>query len=54
MDYGLDYLDPNMLLKGPTVVDNYHVTDSYLNLQEADSEVDITQGKWENRRAEAP
>lgn len=28
-------------------MDNYHVTDSNLNLKEAASEVDGTQGKWE-------
>lgn len=49
MDYGLDYLEPNMLLKGPTMMDIYHVTDSYLNLKEAASKVDATQGKWEEQ-----
>lgn len=39
-------LDSNMLLKGPTMMDSYHATDSYLNLKEAASEGDITQGKW--------
>lgn len=45
----MDYLDPNMLLKGSTMMDNYHVTDSYLNLKEAASEVDVIQGKWEGQ-----
>lgn len=49
MDHGVDYLDPNMLLKGPTMMDNYQVTDSYLNLKEADSEVDVTHRKWKEQ-----
>lgn len=42
-------LDSNMQQKGPTTMDNYHVTDSNLNLKEAASEVDGTQGKWEEQ-----
>lgn len=49
MDHGVDYLDPNILLKGPTMMDNYQVTDSYLNLKEAASEVDVTHRKWEEQ-----
>lgn len=47
--YGLDYLEPNVLLKGPPMMDNYHVTDSHLNLKEAASEADVTQGKWKEQ-----
>lgn len=42
-------LDSNMQQKGPTTMDNYHVTDSNLNLKEAASEVDGTQEKWEEQ-----
>lgn len=38
-----------MQQKGPTTMDNYHVTDSNLNLKEAASEVDGTHGKWEEQ-----